>query len=92
MIKCPNECSRNGKCLQFNGMDYCKCDEGYTGTDCSTESFKLTSVLPYGEIFTERRHFFDIYGDKHPILNVSSHSFFYFTCEQKDIEKIYDAR
>lgn len=91
-IKCPNLCSRNGKCVSTPNRDYCECSPGYTGIDCSTYSFPLPGVLPYGEVVKERPQYYDEYKDHHPIFNISSHSNFHLKCDPKDIQRVYDAR
>lgn len=94
MVFCPtNPCSKNGVCLNssIGGVSYCKCKPGWTGVDCSSKSFSLPSVLPYGELYQEdRRHFWDVYADFHPVLNVSTHSFIFLECDPKEFHDMYD--
>jgi spore coat protein CotH len=93
LVSCPvNDCSKNGQCVQSSEFgDYCQCKPGYTGVSCASESFKLKSSLPYGELVTDRRTWYDEYKDDHPIFNISTHAFIQLKCPQEQVNGIYDS-
>lgn len=73
-----NACSGHGT-LVLGGstgsafpFDHCVCDEGYTGTDCTSALFKLGST-PWGTIFSDAQEYTssDMYKDEHPIWDVA---------------------
>ena len=52
---------------------YCRCDAGWTGTDCSTAEFSLGTV-PWGTLVGDDSDVYtsqDKYGDAHPVWNIS---------------------
>jgi hypothetical protein len=71
----PNEfntCNNNGEILKNEDFFfYCKCNEGYTGIDCSSETIEITNT-PWGNVFDTKVYTkYDTYKDLHPIFNIS---------------------
>ena len=77
-----NICSLHGKLISPTDeisifpFDYCLCDEGYTGIDCSSPELDIGN-LPWGYVFGEgdgeerKPYYDDEFGDDHPVWNVS---------------------
>jgi hypothetical protein len=70
-----NSCSGHGKVVTSDESmalpNYCNCDDGYTGVDCSSELFTLGN-LPWGNVFGNVPYTSaDTYNDSHPVFNIS---------------------
>lgn len=87
-----NTCSSHGTLLtpgeteSIFDFDYCHCDTGWTGTDCSTVEFALGTV-PWGtligndsDVYTSK----DKYGDNHPVWNISVLASIRVTLKEED--------
>eukprot|EP01080_Neovahlkampfia_damariscottae_P002025 gene2025-1532_t len=78
-VKCPeNTCPGKSFCKISNNEHFCRCNHGYTGSDCSTKIPNF-STLPYGENRQDNREYYsknEIYKDNHPLFNLSSISIF----------------
>lgn len=62
----------SGDALSFFPFDYCVCDVGWTGTDCSSKMV-IANNTPWGTLFDGIIYSSaDTYGDDHPIWNVST--------------------
>ena len=66
-------CSRHGHIVRGGSsgsafpFDYCVCDDGWTGSDCSSTALTVGTV-PWGTLFdTDVYTGDDTYGDEHPI-------------------------
>lgn len=75
-----NICSLHGMIVPSGNMgslfpfDYCECDAGWTGTDCSSVIFQAGDSHPWKTIFGSSKDVYtshDEYGDEHPIFNIS---------------------
>ena len=71
-----NTCSLHGKVVTVDDKDsvfpfeYCLCDEGFTGTDCSSAILTIGNT-PWGNIFDVKTYYDDDYEDAHPVWNIS---------------------
>jgi spore coat protein H len=70
-----NSCSGHGKVVTTDESmalpNYCNCDDGYTGVDCSSEVFTLGN-LPWGNVFVKSPYSSsETYNDSHPVFNIS---------------------
>lgn len=75
--KTGNPCSYHGTLVTAGSkdsifpFDYCKCDDGFTGSDCSSSAIKHTQN-PWGDITGDTEYTSDDeYGDQHPIWTLS---------------------
>ncbi len=86
----------NGKLVEENNIEYCKCDKGYTGTFCSTKVDPLLyESLPYGEYYNNDRSYYsrhEIYKDTHPFFNLSTISTIKIYINETDLLKLIDPR
>lgn len=71
-------CTSHGKLIEGSSVessfpfDYCVCETGWTGTDCSSE-IVISNNTPWGTLFDDAVYSSeDIYGDDHPIWNIST--------------------
>ena len=71
-----NSCSLHGSIVSTTDkdsvfpFDYCLCDRGFTGSDCSSSELTLTNH-PWGNIFDVKTYYDDKYEDEHPVWNIS---------------------
>lgn len=71
-----NKCSLHGKAIEPADKDsefpfvYCVCDEGFTGSDCSSPEIDV-GTMPWSNIYDEKIYYDDEYGDNHPVWNIS---------------------
>ena len=77
LVTYGNPCSLHGTLIPRGSdenefpIDYCDCDDGFTGIDCSSPVFSA-GFLPWGNIFDGSEYTKeDKYGDNHPIWNTS---------------------
>lgn len=48
---CANDCSKQGVCMDGQGGQYCICNDGFSGVDCSTnQTWQLDLLNPLGNI------------------------------------------
>jgi hypothetical protein len=94
-IDCPNTCSGHGTCKKQSsskGDDYCICNNGYTGYDCSVhipQTFITTPYgsLPFGEYASSTPYFQgEDDGDTNPIFNSSVLATIKITVDEDDLD------
>jgi hypothetical protein len=85
-----HQCSLHGKMIPTTStdsifpFDYCDCDAGWTGTDCSSQVLPYTNT-PWGTLFDVDVYTSnDKYKDEHPIWNISVFASVHIELDEKD--------
>lgn len=85
-----HSCSFHGKIVtasnKDNGFpfDFCDCDDGWTGTDCSSATLTIGNT-PWGTLFDSDVYTSkDEYKDEHPVWNISVLATVYVELEEQD--------
>ncbi len=78
-----NTCSGSGTCTSSDGFDYCACAHGFTGPYCGQAVPNMTYPL-WNDVLPNSppQYVSDVYGDNHPILNLSALSTMRITLDE----------
>jgi hypothetical protein len=87
-----NTCSKHGTLVPADKVtsqfDHCVCEAGYTGVDCSSETFALGN-LPWGEVFAKSPYSTaDSYKDAHPVWNISVIATIHIDVDDKSLQQL----